>query len=129
MFKYIKTIHSHTVAETTKRPVYDDIYFPMGAICQLSDGYLNQSHEDGKPSYLTIEEKKFNDGKTSIDCIRLLPGMMLMVTYTPETTPIGVGDMCSFTTDSEDFVTTIASIGKDAEVVSTDGDTAIIIVN
>ena len=129
MFKYIKTIHSHTVAETSRHSVYTDMEITKGTICQISGGYLQHTCNAGKALYLVIEDKKSDDGKTSVDCIRLLPGMMLIGTSEFDAANATVGDNCTFTTDSNEHYTMLANGGSLAEIVATDGQHVTFIIN
>ena len=129
MFKYIKTIHSHTVAETSRHSVYPDMDIPKGTICQLSNGYLCHQSVANKALYLVIEEKKYNDGKSALDCIRLLPGMMLIGTSEFDAANATIGENCSFTTDSNEHFTLLTETGNTAEIVGTDGKYVTIIIN
>ena len=129
MIKYIKTIHSHTVAETSLRKVYSETNIEAGTICQLSNGYLVHSAANGKPYYLVIEDKNPDDKKMSVDCIRLLPGMVLMATFDPDSVSLSVGSLCGFDCDINEHYTTLSSTGTCAEVIGIDGTNATIIIN
>lgn len=129
MFKYIKTIHSHTVAETSRRAVDPSMTIPSGTICQINDGLLTHACDPGKAYYLVIEEKKCDDGKRELDCIRLLPGMMLIGTSEFDAASAMIGENCSFTTDNYDQYTLLADGGSIAEIVETDGQHVTFIIH
>lgn len=129
MFKYIKTIHSHTVAETSRIPINNNIEVFKGTLCQISNGKLYHTAATDKALYLVIEEKKAEDGKLALDCIRLLPGMMLMATFDPESVSLTVGSNCGYTTDMNEHYTTLIGTGTFAEVVDIEGNVATIIIN
>lgn len=129
MFKYIKTIHSHTTAEISRHTVQNHMDIPTGTLCQISNGYLIHVESATKPYYLVVEKKLSEDGKRALDCIRLLPGMVLTVTFDPEESSFSAGVLCSFTTDSNEHCTTITTGGTTAEVVDVDGNIATIIIN
>lgn len=129
MICYVKTIHSHTVAEIFKKPVVVTATLPIGSICQLKNGYLVAMYDTSLPKYLIIESKKPTDGKKSLDCIRLIPGMVLKSTHDFGNATIYEGALCSFDIDSELNYDHIVLGGTDAELLSLDGDVATIVTN
>ena len=129
MFKYIKTIHSHTVAETSRHTVMNHLDIPKGTICQISNGYLVHENLPSKAYYLVVEDKKSEDGKRALDCIRLLPGMMLVGNSEFDPASATIGSNCSFTTDSNEQITMLTTGGTTAEIVGTDGQLVTIIIN
>ena len=128
MFKYIKTIHSHTVAETCRFPVSLQTTIPKGTLCQFVAGKLENSNGT-KPRYLVLEDKTETDGKKYVDCIRILPGMMLVGTPDFDTTTAKIGDLCSFATDMNERCTMITSGGTAAEIVDISDGLLTIIIN
>lgn len=129
MISYVKTIHSHTIAEVVKRNVSLDMNISAGTICQLEYGYLTHKCDSGLPKYLVIENKTSTDKKTQIDCIRLVPGMILKGNYDFDRETSRVGILCTFSTDLDDHFVTITSGGKDAELIDIDEQTATILIN
>ena len=127
MFKYIKTIHSHTVAETCKHDVYTNENISKGTLCQLTNGYLVHTADASKPFYLILEDKKDDDGKSTLDCIRLCPGMMLVGTAGFDPSSAGVGTLCGVTSDVYDHYTQISGEGTYFEIVEIDGDNLTVI--
>ncbi|MBR5818218.1 MAG: hypothetical protein IKY62_06185 [Clostridia bacterium] len=130
MLKYIKTLHSHTVAETLRCPARSDTYYKKGTICQFDmSGRLDNANEPNRAKYLVLESRVPDEGIDFIDCIRLLPGMMLTATADFDTSSIPVGSFCGFATDSDDRVSCVSEYGDDAEIIGIDGKIATIIIN
>lgn len=130
MIKYIKTLHSHTVAETTRCRARSDTHYEKGSICQFDlGGQLDNANESDRAKYLVLEDKVPNDGKLYVDCIRLLPGMMLTATIDFDTSSMPIGSFCGFATDSDDRVSYVSEFGDDAEIIGIDGKIATIIIN
>mgnify|MGYP003300309596 CR=1 FL=1 len=130
MLKYIKTLHSHTVAETTRCRARSDTYYKKGSLCQFDlSGQLDNSNESERARYLVLEDKVPDDGKFYVDCIRLLPGMMLTATANFDTSSVQVGALCGFDTDTDEKVSFAVEYGNEAEIVGIDGKTLTIIIN
>ena len=129
MICYVKTIHSHTIAEIFKRKVIDTSSIKAGSICQLNNGYLTNKRESDCPNYLVIEDKIPTDGKTYVDCIRLVPGMILKGTYDFNPTDVKIGQLCSFCPEFDEQIDTITTGGEDAELLDINGNIATILIN
>ena len=129
MICYVKTIHSHTIAEIFKRNVQLEASIAAGSICQLEYGYLTNKLDSTLPKYLVIEDKKSDDGKKQLDCIRLVPGMVLKGTHDIDPESVRVGVSCTFTTDLDDRFTVITTGGNDAELLDIDAQTVTILIN
>ena len=92
MFKYLKTIGAHTGAPETERVrVKTAAVIQVGAMFEMSDGYLSNSYTEGKSKFIAIEEKAPGVYKSSIECIRVLPGMLFEVEFIGEINNIPAG--------------------------------------
>ncbi len=129
MISYIKTIHSHTTAEIFKKSVFSNASIKAGTVCQLINGYLAHQNNSTLPRYLVIEEKTPTDNKAYVDCIRLVPGMILKGNHDFGSTTVNEGTLCSFGADYDETYTYISLSGSDAEVLKVEGDIATILIN
>lgn len=102
MFTYLKTMNQHTAAvEPIWLPVADDAVFVPGAVCQMSDGVLT-SMDIGKPKYVTMEHKNAGDGKDTLKCFKVLPGMLFKADVYGDITGMYVGDLVTFAQDTNE---------------------------
>ena len=129
MISYVKTIHSHTTAEIFKKSVFPEENIKAGTVCQLVNGYLAHQSDSSLPRYLVIEKKTSTDNKSYVDCIRLVPGMILKGNYDFGGKTVKEGELCSFGADYDEHYTNIISGGTDAEVLGVDGDILTILIN
>ena len=94
MFKYLKTVGAHSGApEIERMPAEASAVIPKFCLCEMDNGYLSHTYTEKKHKFLILEEKKENDGKTHIDCIRLLPGMILECDFIGNTDSIKIGSL------------------------------------
>ncbi len=92
MFNYLRTIGAHSGApEPECMPVAAAAVFCKGCICEMSAGVLANSFTEGKSKFLVLEEKKANDGKRAVKCIRVLPGMIFEADFTGDPTELAAG--------------------------------------
>ena len=96
MFKYLRRIGAHSQApEIEHMPISDSSNIAEGCLCEMSDGYLVSGFDYVKTKFITIEQKVKNDGKTTIACIRALPGMMFETNFVGEPENISAGSLVS----------------------------------
>lgn len=102
MFTYLKTMNQHSCAvEPIWLPVEEDAVFVPGAVCQMNEGVLT-SMELGKPKYITMEHKSAGDGKTTLKCFKVLPGMLFKADVYGDITGMYVGELVALAQDSND---------------------------
>lgn len=120
MFKYVKTIGAHCGApEPELFAINNASNMPAGCLCELLNGRITSSDNDGKSKFITLERKVANDGKTKIKCIRVLPGMLFDVDFDGDTANAPAGDFVSPALDDEGFLTLCEEGGTNIEVVDT----------
>ena len=96
MFKYLRRIGAHSQApEIEHMPISDSSNIIAGCLCELRDGYIVSGFDYIKTKFITIEQKVKNDGKTTIACIRALPGMMFETNFVGEPENISAGTLVS----------------------------------
>ena len=92
MFKYLKTIGAHSGApEFENLKAKTTMVIMNGSLCEMEDGYLSNSYTEGKAKFIALEEKADGVYKTSIKCLRVLPGMLFEVDFIGEAHSIPAG--------------------------------------
>ncbi len=94
MFKYLKTIGAHTCApEPEHLRIKTSTVINVGALCEMSDGYISNSYTEGKSKFIALEEKADGVYKSFVKCMRILPGMLFEVEYIGEIKNIPAGTL------------------------------------
>lgn len=133
MFTYLKTMNQHSCAvEPIWLPVEDDAVFAQGAVCQMNEGVLS-SMELGKPKYITMERKAAGDGKTTLKCFKVLPGMIFKADVYGDITGMAVGDLVALAQDENDNNVSVNLGDGEIEIInldtySTDGTVTVSII-
>ena len=124
MFKYLKNMYGASgTPEVIDIPVrdYDDI--PVGTLAGFYEYGIDYANGGKKGrTFVTVEEKIRNDGKTSIKAMKALPGMLFEVQLinVNEIEEIAVGSLVASNTDSSSHHIYVCPEGGDfIEVIST----------
>ena len=124
MFKYVKNLNgSHATPEVIEIPVVSSETIPEGTLGSYFEEYI-EFYNGGRPgrSYITVENKESDDGKTTIKVIKALPGMVFEVPLADTTTvnEISVGKLISSReNNASKHVKVCPEEGTFIEVVST----------
>lgn len=96
MFKYLRRIGAHSQApEIEYMPIANGSNITTGCLCELHDGYLVSNCNYIKSKFINIEDKVKNDGKTTLACIRVIPGMMFETKFVGDPENISAGSLVS----------------------------------
>ncbi len=129
MIYYVRRLNSHTsVAETFNIPVYNSTAIGCGTVCSISDGRLTPYRSITKAGYLALEDKRSDDGKETVSCVRLAPEMVLKAMPNDSISDYRIGDNCSLASNSDEITLAVERTGTEAEVIGIDGNYVIFIL-
>lgn len=122
MFKYIRTMNScQSVPEIVKIQVPINLEFCEGEICSVNEaGQLTYSIASSYVKYLVLENKKENESKAELRCMRILPGMLFEADLSEDGFEyLAIGNTFELSTKNSHNLFVGPLTGNDVEIIST----------